>query len=102
VREPTNESQQLATATRQAAGREAAVNSISEGDGDEGARADQEDSARRVRGPSPDAVRPTPSHARRVAKVTFIGLVSLVVSLAIPVVVLVILAFIAQIMISGH
>jgi hypothetical protein len=49
--------------------------------------------------PGGDAER---SHAWRVFKVVFIGLVSVAVSMAIPLLIVVILAFVAQIAISGH
>jgi hypothetical protein len=43
-----------------------------------------------------------PSQLRKVAKAVFIGLVGLFVSMAIPILIVVILAFVAQVIISGH
>lgn len=62
----------------------------------------EEAAARRAQAPVPPPGDSEPSQLRRVVKPVFIGLVGLVVSMAIPVLIVVILAFVAQVMISGH
>lgn len=42
------------------------------------------------------------SQLRQVARAVFIGLVGLLVSMAIPILIVVILAIVAQVIISGH
>jgi hypothetical protein len=61
-----------------------------------------EAAARRARHSVPPPGDSDPSQARRVAKALLIGLTGLLVSAAIPIILVVILAFVAQMVISGH
>lgn len=61
-----------------------------------------EAAARRARDPMPVDGDAEPSQARGVAKAVLIGVVGFLVSAAIPIVLVIILAIVAQLMISGH
>lgn len=61
-----------------------------------------EAAARRAQHSVPLDAEPEPHQARGVVKAVLIGLVGLLVSAAIPIILVIILAFIAQVMIGGH
>jgi hypothetical protein len=62
----------------------------------------QEAAERRALNPIPPSDGSEPSQLRQVAKSVLIGLVGVAVSMAIPVLIVVVLAFLAQIIITGH
>jgi len=61
-----------------------------------------EAAARRAQNPVTPSDEPEPSQLRQVAKPVLIGLVGVAISMAIPALMVVILAFLAQIIITGH
>jgi hypothetical protein len=61
-----------------------------------------EAAARRAQDPIPVDGLDEPSQVRKVAKAVFIGIVGFLISAAIPIILVIILAIVAQLMIGGH